>query len=212
MEISQILQLRKKVHPIAQLIIISSIILFICGSLRHALYQSTAWDLGIFDQAIYLISQGKTPYSTLIDFHILGDHGAFIFYPLAIFYKIHPNVHWLLAIQAICLSIGALPLWYLGLNAGLKETQAFAIAVVYLLYPVIFNVNLFDFHPDVIALPAIFGAILAARLNKLGWFIGAIIFILSCKAALSLTVAGLGVWLLIFEKNGSMGLLLSSPE
>ena len=207
MEISQLLELRKKIHPIAQLIIISSIVLFICGSLRHALYQSTAWDLGIFDQAIYLISQGKTPYSTLIDFHILGDHGAFIFYPLAIFYKIHPNVHWLFAIQAISLSIGALPLWYLGLNAGLKETQAFAIAVVYLLYPVIFNVNLFDFHPDVIALPAIFGAILAARLNKLGWFIGAIILIFSCKAALSLTVAGMGVWLLIFEKKRLYGII-----
>ncbi len=207
MEISQLLELRKKIHPIAQLIIISSIILFICGSLRHALYQSTAWDLGIFDQAIYLISQGKTPYSTLIDFHILGDHGAFIFYPLAIFYKIHPSVHWLFAIQAISLSIGALPLWYLGLNAGLKETQAFAIAVVYLLYPVIFNVNLFDFHPDVIALPAIFGAILAARLNKVGWFIGAIILILSCKAALSLTVAGIGVWLLIFEKKRLYGII-----
>jgi uncharacterized membrane protein len=124
---------------------------------------------------------------------------------LGLFYKIYPSVYWLLGIQAICLSLGALPLWHLARNAGLKEIQATTLAGVYLLYPLIFNLNLFDFHPEVMALPAFFGAILAARTGKIAWFAVAIIFILGCKDALSLTVAMMGFWLLVFEKKRLCG-------
>ena len=183
----------------------TALILFACSSLRHALFQSNAWDLGIFDQAVYLISQGHSPVSSFLDFHILGDHAALIFYPLALSYKIYPDVHWLLAVQAVALALGALPTWHLALQAGLKEAQATAMAAVYLLYPLVFNLNLFDFHPEVIALPAILWAVLAARLGHLRWFCFAIILILSCKEVLSLTVAAMGFWLLVFEKRRLYG-------
>ncbi|WP_425354774.1 DUF2079 domain-containing protein, partial [Limnoraphis robusta] len=66
------------------MVIVSTIILFICSSLRHALFQSNAFDLGIFDNGIYLISQGQEPFVVFRGLHILGDHGAWILYPLAI--------------------------------------------------------------------------------------------------------------------------------
>jgi uncharacterized membrane protein len=195
-----------KLHPLIYLITISSLILFIASSTRHALFQSTAFDLGIFDNGVYLISQGQKPYITFRELHILGDHAAFILYPLALFYVIYPTVYWLFAIQAIALSLGALPTWYLAKLASLKESQANTIALVYLFYPLIFNVNLFDFHPEVIAVPAILWAILASRLNKLWWFCTAIMIILSCKAVLSFTVVALGIWLLIWEKKRNYGI------
>lgn len=196
-----------KLHPLIYLISISSLILFIASSTRHILFQSTAFDLGIFDNGVYLISQGKNPYITFRELHILGDHAAFILYPLALFYIIYPTVYWLFAIQAISLSLGVLPIWYLAKLANLKESQANTVALVYLLYPLIFNVNLFDFHPEVIAIPAIFWAILASKLNKLWWFCTAIIIILSCKAVLSFTVIALGIWLLICEQKKSYGII-----
>ncbi len=186
---------------------ISSLVLFVCASLRHWLFQSNALDLGWFDQSLYLISQGKPPIVSFSEDHILGDHAAFIFYPLALFYVIFPNVHWLFLVQAISLSISILPLWFLAKKAGLQDNLALTIVVVYLLYPLIFNVNLFDFHSEVIALPAIFWAALAARSKKFVQFIIAIILILSCKAVLSLTVAAMGVWLLLFEKRKKEGFL-----
>ena len=192
-------------------IAISATILFLCSSLRHALFQSTAFDLGIFDQAIYLISQNQTPFSSLMQMHILGDHAAVIYYPLALLYKIHPDVHWLFLVQAVALSLGALPSWSLARLAGLTRSQSRAIAFIYLLYPVVFNINLFDFHPEVIALPALLAAILAARLNKIIWFCSAVLLVLSCKAVLSLTVAAMGLWLFFCEKKqrcGAIGLLL----
>lgn len=180
-------------------------LLLFCSSLRHALYQSTAWDLGIFDQAVYLISQGLPPVSSLMGFHILGDHAAVIFYPLALLYKLYPDVHWLLLVQAIALSLGALPLVYLARLSGLSEKQAIAIAAAYLLYPLIFNVNLFDFHPDVIAVPGLLWAVLAARLRHWVGFCVAVLLVLSCKAPLGLTVMAMGLWLLLFEKRRWQG-------
>ena len=186
---------------------ISSLVLFFCASLRHWLFQSNALDLGWFDQSLYLISQGKPPIVSFSEDHILGDHAAFIFYPLALFYIIYPNVHWLFLVQAVALSSAIIPLWLLAKQAGLKDNFSLTIVGVYLLYPLIFNVNLFDFHSEVIALPVIFWAVLAARAKKFVQFIIAIVLILSCKAVLSLTVAAMGVWLLFFEKRKKSGLI-----
>ena len=177
-------------------IAISTLILFLCSSARHALFQSS-FDLAIFDNAVYLISQGQEPFVTFRGLHILGDHAAWIIYPLALFYKIDPDVHWLFFIQALSLASGALPLWYLCRVTGLRISQSKTIVLAYLLYPAIFNVNLFDFHPEVIAVPAIFSAILAVKRDRLGWFIAAVVLILGCKAVLALSVIGMGVWLLV---------------
>ena len=188
------------------LIVISAFILFICSSVRHALFQSN-FDLAIFDNALYLISQGQKPFVSFRGLHILGDHAALILYPLAWLYKLDPNIHWLFAVQAISLALGALPLWYLACEAGLKQSQARTVVVAYLLYPLIFNANLADFHPEVMAVPAILGAILAAKRKQLWWFSLAIGFILSCKAVLALTLAMMGVWLIGWERKYRYGVI-----
>lgn len=192
---------------VVKIVVITGLIFFICSSLRHGLFQSTGFDLGIYDQVVYLISQGQPPISSILGFHHLGNHAAWAVYPLALFYKIYPDVHWLLLIQAVALTLGVLPIWSLARQAGLSEKSATLMGVVYLLYPVIFNINLFDFHPEVMALPAFFGAILAAKLQKIGWFSLAVFWVLGCKAVLSLTVIAFGVWLLLFEKRRLCGLI-----
>lgn len=196
-----------KLHPLAGMIAIASIIFFFCSSLRHGLFQSTAFELGIYDQVVYLISQGKPPISSFLEVHHLGNHAAWGVYFIALFYRIYPSVHWLLFIQAVSLALGAWPTWSLAKQAGLNSAFSLTMAIVYLLYPIVFNVNLFDFHPEVMALPAFLGAILAAKLNKMGWFCLAIIWILGCKDALSLTVAAMGVWLLFEEKKRRFGIV-----
>ncbi|MDF5720779.1 MAG: DUF2079 domain-containing protein [Rhizonema sp. PD37] len=194
-----------KPGPVGWMIGVSALILFGCSSLRHILFQSTAYDLGIFDQAIYLISQGQSPISSFIGFHILGDHAAWIYYFLALFYKIHPSVYWLFGVQAVALAVGAVPVWHLSRHAGLTIQLSVAMAAVYLLYPLVYNINLFDFHPDTIAVPALIWAVLSARRDRPRWFCLSIFLVLACKAVISLTVVALGVWLLIFEKKRLCG-------
>ena len=187
------------------LVVIGTVILFASSTLRHGLFHSNAWDLGIFDQPLYLLSRGLPPVSSIIGVHILGDHAAWIFYPLAGLYWIYPDVHWLFAVQAIALALGVLPTYHLARQAGLLERQALAISVVYLLYPLIFNLNLFDFHPEVIALPLILTAVWMARGDRILGFVICIVIVLGCRDALALTVAAMGVWLGIFEKKRVYG-------
>ncbi len=180
-------------------------ILFLCSSVRHALFQSNAYDLGWFDQMVYLISRGQPPIVSFADYHLLGDHAAVIFYPMALLYWLYADVHWLLALQALALALGMPLLWLLGRQAGLSERQGLTLAIAYLLYPLVFNVNLYDFHPEVLALPGLLAAVWAARAQRLPLFIACLLFILSCKAVLALTVAALGLWLLGWEQRRRCG-------
>lgn len=196
---------------LAGMIAMGTVILFLCSSIRHLLFHSTAYDLGYFDQLSYLLSQGLPPVISFWGYHFLGGHADWIMYFVAIPYKIYPSVFWLLGIQAIALSMGALPTYHLAQQAGLKNGQAMGIASAYLLHPIIFNLNLFDFHPEVIALPLILTAILTARRNQVGWFVLCLILILGCRDALSLTVFAMGFWLWLFEKRlkcGAIALIL----
>jgi uncharacterized membrane protein len=175
---------------------VSSLILFTASSLRHFLFQSTALDLAVFDQWVYLTSQGFPPISSFLGFHMIGDHAAFILYFIALPYKIYPDVHWLFAIQASALALGCLPIYALSLQTGLSVAYARAIAISYLLYPALFNINFFtDFRPEAIAVPGILWASWAGIAGKTRQLIIAITLVLSCKDTLSLTVIAFGIWL-----------------
>jgi uncharacterized membrane protein len=181
-------------------------IFLLCSSIRHALFQSSVWDLGIFDQFAYLIGQGLPPFSSFLEFHLLGDHAAYSFYLLGGLYALWADVHWLLLVQAIALAGGIIPVAWLAIQAGAKESQAITLAYAYLLYPLIFNVNLFDFHPEVMALPVLLLAIWYARQAARIPFLICVLFVLGCKAVLSLTLLGMGIWLLIWERKRFCGI------
>jgi uncharacterized membrane protein len=200
-------KLLNQVKPLGWMIGISSLILFAASSIRHALFQSTALDLAVFDQWVYLASQGLPPISSFFGFHLLGDHAAFILYAIALLYKIYPDVHWLFAIQAIALASGAAPIYALSLQSGLSIAYARAMALAYLLYPALFNINFFtDFRPEAIAVPALLWAMWAGIAGKTWQLIVAVTLALSCKDTLSLTVVALGIWLWLIQRRRLYGL------
>jgi uncharacterized membrane protein len=179
----------------------STLLLFIASSLRHSLMQSNLFDLGIFDQALFLLSRGLPPHSTTLGFHILGDHAAFILYPLSGLYAIFPHVGWLFLVQALSLSLAAIPIFKMAQQIGLSQAWARALALSTLLYPSLFNTNLFDFHPEVIALPALLWACWAAYAGRTLPLILAVLIALSCKEVVSLTVLAMGAWLWVIGKR-----------
>lgn len=198
----------KSVIPLALKIVVMSAIalLFFTSSLRHLLLQTGALDLALFDQWVYLLSQNLPPLSSFYGFHVLGDHAAFILYPIALLYRLWADIHWLLFIQAIALAGGALPLYCIAQQAGLNVRESQAISLCYLLYPALFNLNFYaDFRPETIAVPALFWAIWAATAQKTSQFSIAIALILSCKDTLSLTVIALGIWLIVGQPRRRYG-------
>lgn len=193
-------------HFLTKWIGITALILFFASSLRHWMLQSTGFDLGIYDQVAYLMSRGMAPISSFLGFHHMGNHTAYSFYLMAIPYRIYPSVYWLFGVQAVCLALGAFPTWLLARQAGLSVVLSSTMAATYLLHPLIFNVNMFDFHPEVMGVPVLLLTLWLARADQKLWFCVALLFVLGCKDALSVTIAGMGFWLLVFEKRRFCGI------
>ncbi|NEO86762.1 MAG: DUF2079 domain-containing protein [Spirulina sp. SIO3F2] len=187
-------------------IALTTLLLFSYSSLRHFLLRSTAYDLGFFDSALYRLSQGYSPLDTLHNTHILGDHAAWIVYPIALLYWLTPNVHWLFGLQALGLALGAVPVWWLAKHHyQLKSAYVRVLVLAYLLYPVVFNINLFDFHTDVFAPVLLLSAIAAVYGQCLWGFLLALVLLCGCKGVFGLTIVGLGAWLCLGERRYRYG-------
>jgi uncharacterized membrane protein len=189
------------------LVSLTSLIFFGFSSLRLALFRAGT-DLAFFDQLLYLRSQGLPPVSSLLEgVHLIGDHGAFVLYPISLLYSIYPDIHWLLAVQALALALGAIPVYALSLESGLSVGYARAIAASYVLYPALFNINFYtEFRSETIAVPALLWAVWAGKTGRLWQLVFSVLLVLSCKETMSLTVIGLGIWLWLFEKRLVYGL------
>tara|TARA_Y100000589_G_C27177569_1_gene639428 strand:+ start:1243 stop:2700 length:1458 start_codon:yes stop_codon:yes gene_type:complete len=192
--------------------LISFLILIGASSLRHFWFHSSSWDLGIFDQAIYLISKGEEPYSSLLGFHILGDHGALVLYPLGFLYKFFSSTYFLFCVQSFALSVSIYPLSRLAKNLNLSDLSTNTSYLAFFLYPIIFNINIFDFHPEVISFPIILDLFISLKEKTSVSFWNVLVkifFILTCKITNSFLVFGIGIWL-IFKGFFKFGYLLIS--
>ena len=170
-----------------------ALLLWLAAACRHGLLQSGGFDLGIYDQVAWQMSRGLEPRSTLLGLHHLGNHGAWVFYAAALPYRLLPSLQWLLASQALALAFTAVPLWALARQAGLSPARCWSICLLWWLQPSVFNTNLFDFHPEVWAMPALAGAFWASRAGRQGLWLLALLLMLGCRDGLTLVVAGLGL-------------------
>lgn len=165
-------------------------------------------DLGFFEQLLFLQSHGLSPVSSLYrDIHLIGDHFSLILYPIALIYKLYPNIYWLLLIQSASLASGIFPIYALCQQFNLSKRRSQAFCLCYLLYPVIFNVNFYgDFRPEVVALPAFLWALYFIRKHQIIPFYGSILVVLATKEIMALSVFSLGAWLALFQKRRWHGL------
>lgn len=173
--------------------LVVGLVWWLSAALRHQWLQSNGFDLGIYDQVAWQISRGLEPRSTLLGLHHMGNHGAWAFYGIGAAYSLWPSVQWLLASQALSLALTALPLAALWRQACLPERYSWLPCLLWWLQPQVFNTNLFDFHPEVWAMPAIAGAIWCSRAQRpLPWLL-CLVWLLGCRDGLSLMVIGLGL-------------------
>ena len=157
--------------------------------------QSNGYDLGLFDQWLWLLSKGLPPYSSihLQSLHVMADHGAWILYPLSLLYKIKPSIYWLFVVQALALSFTSFPLAILAKKCGLSHERIWLVCGIWWLQPIVFNINLFDFHPEVLVAPVIVLNFLASRNNNLFFWLLTIFVILGARDGLILLVLGMSV-------------------
>lgn len=154
------------------------------GWTRHHNYWSGAFDLGIFDQAVWQLSQGRGHVS-LVDRNIFADHISpvlFLFVPL---YWIAATPLWLIGTQAVALGATVLPMRALARDVGVRP--GVATALVGVSAPLLAAAT-FDFHPGTLAVPCVAMLVLQARRDNRVWALVAALMIVACRADLGAVV------------------------
>lgn len=105
-------------------------------------------------------------------------------------------------IQAAAIALAIVPLWRLARSQAQLRVGASAVVITaYALAPTLHRANLSPFHPELIALPCLLLAYLHARQDHWKRYAVLVVVILSCRADLGLTVAALGVLLMVIGKR-----------
>lgn len=125
---------------------------------RWADLRAGASDLGIFDQATWLMAHGRAPFVTNIAINVFADHVSAVLLLFVPLYRLVATPVWLLAAQAACLGLTVLPARRLADHFGAGRGWA---TVFVLANPFMWNAAVNDVHPVVFATPA--GGVAAAR-------------------------------------------------
>jgi len=189
------------------LVVVYSVGFTIFSAVRYFGLQTFAWDMGVYNQAIYTtVFGGKLLYYTAdlpanTSGSLLGVHFSPILLALTPFYLPYPSPVTLLAIQAVALGLGALPLYYYAVDKLQERRTPAVFSVAYLLSPMIVGINWFDFHPEAFLPAALLGALYFSSKRKwLAYFVCILIALASIETA-SIIVAALGSYLLWEERH-----------
>jgi len=118
--------------------------------LRHNHFESGAFDLGLYDQAVWKFGHLLGAYNTVKDRIIFGDHLVLTLPIFGILFYLWDNVRMLLIIQAVCIATSAIPIFLIAKKRLASNISALCLSIMYsLFYGIQYGVY-FDFHPIII--------------------------------------------------------------
>ena len=200
--------IKDRITPILPLIILFTgifgyTILFSYISLmRHWTYYSAYMDLGWFEQALWTTTQGHFFYVSYLESSHFGTHNSPILFLLLPFYYLFPFSETLLIIQTILLAIGAIPLFFIGKKI-LDNWGGCVFSLVYLLYPALHGINLFDFHELAFLPVLLFSAIYYLITDRTKYFILLSLLALLIKEDVSILLFALTTYAIYTSRYNS---------
>jgi uncharacterized membrane protein len=190
--------------------------LLICGTLAILRYlsfhtgyldESTAWDLGQFNQLIWNSLHGRLLQGTFIldAKTFLGKSFTPILLALVPLYAVWADARVLLFVQSLGLTVAAVPLyWYA--RARIGRLLGLVIAIAFYLSPAVLYTNIHEFHEIAFATPVIAFAVFFL-LRKHYWGLGVVLAIaLLIKEEMAIISVGFGLYLLLVQRQRKLGL------
>jgi len=214
----------KSIDTIAYLLIIIFIIVFIfLGFGRHDALKSFQNDIGVYSQILWNTLHGnffeasgavvsitlQPDGTTLENFNYLSAHFSPILLLLAPLYAIWSDPKLLIIIQAIAVGLGALPIYWLAREKIKNKFGGIVFLVSYLLYPILHNALLYDFHEVTLAVPIVTFALWFWYKKKTGWMFLFLALLLLVQEHTSLIIFMFGLYLAFFQKRWKFGFTLS---
>ena len=107
-----------------------------------------AYDVGLYDQGLWLLSRGEAPFVTLMGRNLFGDHASLILILLVPLYWVLPGTSTLLVVQAIVIASGAIPIYLFARRVLSSAVMGFCAAFLWLANPAVNGTGMENFHPD----------------------------------------------------------------
>jgi uncharacterized membrane protein len=175
-----------------------SLVLF--GTTRDAYLQFRVgrFDLGNMVQAVWSTAEGRplevTHGSTGEQIVRLGGHADPFLVLLTPLWMVWPSPLSLAFAQIVIVSLGALPVFWLGRRHVGDETVAGLLALGYLAYPWVATSAYAAIHPVTFAIPLLLFGIWFLDTDRLVLFGACALLVMSTGELMGLPVAALGVW------------------
>lgn len=188
-------------------IIVLTILYSTLSILRHNHFQSGGFDLGLYDQSVWQYSQLLSPYNTIKERFILGDHLALTLPLISPLFKLWDDVRILLIFQAFWVSFSTFAVYKIARLRKLSPLISFNISFVYSLFYGIQFLIFFDFHPVALGVGLLIwlAYFLEAKKKKLFWI--TLVLLLLTQENMGIALASLGFVYLFVKKHRKTALL-----
>ena len=200
-------------RPTTRVLLAGAIISYAAGfaalsSLRHEAFITGRFDLGNMVQAVWSTAHGDPLRMTSLHGDQISRLAAHVDPILVLFaplWWIWPSPHMLLAVQAIVIALGAVPVFLLARKHLASPRAALGFALAYLLYPATGWLTLNEFHPVALATPLLFFAFWYLDEERLLPFALFALAASACKEEIALVVAGFGIWYAVAHRRWMTG-------
>ena len=198
----------RSAHPAAWLTVLGAVFfsgLFgFLGVRHHQNFGTWSYDMGIYDQAFWLVSRGGQSFMTVRGLEFWGHH----FNPIAIlfapFYWLGAGPGFLYVVQATALGAGAIPVYLIARDRFSRPWVALSFVFSYLMYAPIQWISWANFHPEALVVtPMLFAWWFAMRLQWRAFFI-CVLIALCTREDTALAVIMLGLVLVIRNRRSSV--------
>jgi uncharacterized membrane protein len=177
--------------------------------MQQSNYGTFGFDMGIFDQGIWLLSRFQNPFVTVRGLSLWANHvnpNVLLLVPI---YWLGGGPHALYLVQTIALALGAWPVWLLARDKLEEPWSALVVAGAYLLFPSLQWTNWWHFHPEALAVTPMLFAWWFAK-NRRWWrYALCVALVVACKEDAALVIVALGL-LVAFRFNREVGLFTAS--
>ncbi|NIO20594.1 MAG: DUF2079 domain-containing protein [Candidatus Aenigmarchaeota archaeon] len=166
-------------------------------------------ELCVLHRHIFLMSQGRI-FNGILEYEkgFGAAHFYMVFWVLLPAYFVFPNPLTLLFLQTSFLAIGAIPIYLLARDKLNSKLAGIILAVCYLLYPALQNINLFEFHAVALAVPFLLWSFYFMEKNDMKKSLVFIVLSMMCKETVALAVILMGFYALIKNKNEKLGMTI----
>ncbi len=185
-------------------LIISLFFLLVAGLLtlvKHFNFQTTGFDLGIFNQSLYLYAHGWMGPNTIRQVATLfGDHFEPVMLLLAPMYYVFRS-YTLLIVQIVAVVVGGLGVYLLVKKETEDKYLAVGALLIFYLFYGLWDAIVFDYHNGVVGAMGWPWLFYAWSKKKWNWYYVFFVLMLFCKENISLMLLCLGGSIILFGKK-----------